>query len=337
MGFLKKNWCLLVLLLLFCLLAATLYDTYHISGRTELHSQEPVKSQNLKVGFSQIERDNPWRTAQINSLREALIPNNMEFIYHEPQEYTVKWQLQDIQELIRQRVNYLVIVPGDITSLSPALESAREAGIPVILIDQSAETIDKMYYMSLISADYRKEGELCAAMLAEKFNGKSCKIVEIYGTETSPGALARSRGFHQALKAYPNLQVIDVEYGNFDRVVAQKAMENALIKAANNGQSIDAVFAHSDEDGLGALQAVKAAGIDTKNISIVSINGIQDVCKAIIAGEYLGTVESNPRWGFIVEALIQQDRRGVQPFPTVLIPYKIITAENADSYLSTAY
>ena len=83
--------------------------------------------------------------------------------------------------------------------------------------------------------------------------------MEIYGTESSPGAQARSKGFHQALMKYPNMEIIDVEYGNFDRVTAQKAMENALIKAANRGQTIDAVFAHSDEDGLGALQASRAA------------------------------------------------------------------------------
>ena len=56
------------------------------------------------------------------------------------------------------------------------------------------------------------------------------------------------------------------------------------------------------------------------------------MCKAIIAGEYLGTVESNPKWGFIVETLINQRERGYTPFPTVIIPYNIITEANAVSY-----
>lgn len=334
MALLKKHWCLIIILVLCCLLGITLYDT---SNQAVTWEPKAADNSGLHVGFSQIETDNPWRTAQINSFREALIPNRMNFIYHEPADYTVQWQLEDIRSLIREKVDYLVIVPADLSALTPVLQDAKDAGIPVILIDQSAETIDQSYYVSLISADYLKEGQICAKLLADQFGDSPCRIVEIYGTESSPGAQARSRGFHEALEQYPNMEIIDVEYGNFDRVTAQKAMENALIKASNKGQSIDAVFAHSDEDGLGALQAIKVAGLQPGEISIVSINGIQDVCKAIIAGEYLGTVESNPRWGFIVEFLIQQMERDCKPFPMVMIPYQIITSENAAEYALTAY
>lgn len=333
-GLVRKHWCLVIIAVLCVLLGITLYRTSSQPPRWE---PEPEGSSRLRVGFSQLETDNPWRTAQINSFREALLPNGMDFIYHEPEAYTVQWQLEDIRSLIQEKVDYLAIVPADLSALTPVLQDAKEAGIPVILIDQSAETIDRSYYVSLISADYLKEGQICASLLAERFGQEPCNIVEIYGTESSPGAQARSRGFHQALAQYPNLRVTDVEYGNFDRVTAQKAMENALIKASTRGQTIHAVFAHSDEDGLGALQAIKVAGLPPGEIAIVSINGIQDVCKAIIAGEYLGTVESNPRWGFLVAFLIQQMERGVKPFPTVMIPYQIITSENAAQYALTAY
>ena len=254
----RKHWCLLIICSLCIILGITLYDT---SNQAVNWEPEPADSSGLRVGFSQT--DNPWRTAQINSFREALIPNGMDFIYHEPEDYSVQWQLEDIRSLIREGVDYLVIVPADLSALTPVLQDAKDAGIPVILIDQSAETIDQSYYVSLISADYLKEGQICAGLLADKFADQPCSIVEIYGTESSPGAQARSKGFHQALMQYPNMEIIDVEYGNFDRVTAQKAMENALIKAANRGQTIDAVFAHSDEDGLGALQAIKVAASRT--------------------------------------------------------------------------
>lgn len=74
----------------------------------------------ITVGFSQIETDNPWRTTQINSFREAFGPSNIDFIYHEPEEYTAKWQQEDITELIREKVDYLVIVPADLDALVPA-------------------------------------------------------------------------------------------------------------------------------------------------------------------------------------------------------------------------
>ena len=101
--------------------------------------------------------------------REALLPNGMDFIYHEPEDHSVQWQLEDIRSLIREGVDYLVIVPADLSALTPVLQDAKDAGIPVILIDQSAETIDQSYYVSLISADYLKEGQICAGLLADKF------------------------------------------------------------------------------------------------------------------------------------------------------------------------
>ena len=296
MAFLKKNWCLMIITTLLFLLVYTIYTSSIPLPDVVNHVDD-----HITVGFSQIETDNPWRTTQINSFREAFGPSNIEFIYHEPEEYTAKWQQEDITKLIREKVDYLVIVPADLDALVPALESAKEAGIPVILIEQSADTIDRDLYMSRISADYLREGAICAQLLAEKYAGRSCNIVEIYGTESSPSAKARSKGFHQALKNYPQLHIIDTEYGNFDRVTAQKAMENALVKTSDSHKSV------------------------------------QDVCKAIIAGEYLGTVESNPKWGFIVETLINQRERGYTPFPTVIIPYNIITEANAVSYFPTAY
>ena len=208
---LKKHWCLLIICSLCIILGITLYDT---SNQAVNWEPEPADSSGLHVGFSQIETDNPWRTAQINSFREALIPNGMDFIYHEPEDYSVQWQLEDIRSLIREGVDYLVIVPADLSALTPVLQDAKDAGIPVILIDQSAETIDQSYYVSLISADYLKEGQICAGLLADKFGNQPCRIVEIYGTESSPGAQARSKGFHQALMQYPNMEIIDVEYGN---------------------------------------------------------------------------------------------------------------------------
>ena len=82
------------------------------------------------MGFSQIETDNPWRTAQINSFREALLPNGMDFIYHEPEDHSVQWQLEDIRSLIREGVDYLVIVPADLSALTPVLQDAKDAAFP---------------------------------------------------------------------------------------------------------------------------------------------------------------------------------------------------------------
>lgn len=329
----RRNWCL-ILALVFTIFLGNKLHTMSRSNMQVPSISDPKNT--IRVGFSQIETDNPWRTAQINSFREALLPVNMEFVYHEPEEYTASWQAADILSLLEESIDYLVVVPADASQLIPSLEKAKEAGIPVILIAQDSSMIDRSLYVSRIMTDYQREGEICARMLMDKYGAQPCNIIEIFGPENSPAAIARSEGFHREISKYDNFHIVGVEYGNFNRITAKKSMEDALIQASGKGEDIHAVFAHSDEDGLGALQAIKIAGTTT-DLSIVSINGIQDVCKAIIAGEYLGTVESNPKWGQIVLTLINQMERGSRPFPVVIIPYRIINADNADEYSRTAY
>lgn len=329
----RRNWCLIFALFFMIILGNKL----HTMSQSNMQVPTISDPENvIRVGFSQIETDNPWRTAQINSFRDALLPVNMEFVYHEPEEYTASWQAADILSLLEENIDYLVVVPADASQLIPSLEKAKEAGIPVILIAQDSSMIDRSLYVSRIMTDYQREGEICAHMLMDKYGEQPCNIVEIFGPENSPAAIARSEGFHREISKYDNFHIVGVEYGNFNRITAKKSMEDALIQASGKGEDIHAVFAHSDEDGLGALQAIKIAGTTT-DLSIVSINGIQDVCKAIIAGEYLGTVESNPKWGQIVLTLINQMERGSRPFPVVIIPYRIINADNADEYSRTAY
>jgi hypothetical protein len=87
MAFLKKNWCLMIITTLLFLLVYTIYTSSIPLPDVVNHVDD-----HITVGFSQIETDNPWRTTQINSFREAFGPSNIEFIYHEPEEYTAKWQ-----------------------------------------------------------------------------------------------------------------------------------------------------------------------------------------------------------------------------------------------------
>lgn len=332
----RKNW-IYGIFFTVILLAAILTVCHDLAAKEPGRQEVPPReTQVIRMGFSQVETDNPWRTAQLNSFRDAALAEDLELLYHEPEEYTVEWQINNIYQLIDEGADYLVIAPKEVAPLLDCLKAAKDAKIPVILIHPTGEGVPREYYTSLISADYVKEGQLCARMLAEAYDGRVCNIVEICGSANSPMAEARSRGFREALKQYPNLHIVYTENGNFNRVTAQKAMENVLIKSVNS-IPINAVFAHSDEDGLGALHAIKAAGREPEEITIVSINGIQDVYKAIIAGEYLGTVESNPRWGPIAVTIIRQIERNAAPFPYVFIPYRIINKENVLARFSSAY
>ena len=159
--------------------------------------------------------------------------------------------------------------------------------------------------------------------------------MELTGTEGSFITKERANGFHAELQNHPNMRVAYTGAGDFDRMTAQRAMENIIMGAE---QPIHAVFAHSDEDGLGALQALKIAGRKPmEEVVIVSINGVQDVLKAIIAEEYLATVESSPELGRITVEVIFLHQKGVQPPPYILKPYRVFSGENALQLFAESY
>ncbi len=288
----------------------------------------------VRVAFSQTELNNPWITDMINSFKMAAEYQSMEFIYHIPDENSTEWQINDLETLLKENIDYLIIAPRDTTVIEEILPKAEKEDIPVILMSsQDVQTGD--VFATSISTDYFQEGVLCARVLAEKYQGKRCRIVEIKGTEGSSIARDRSAGFYAEISKYPQMSILIAEVGDFNRITAQRAMEHIIVNYPNQ---FDAVFAHSDEDGLGVLQALKAAGYKPgENISIVSVNGLQDVIKAIIAGEYTATVENNPRLGFVAFDIIAQLERDFSPSPYVVMPYRVINSDNAEELLASSY
>ena len=240
-----------------------------------------------------------------------------------------------MKKLINDGIKYLVIAPKEQVVLQEILVKAKEKGVAVILLSCQTDIASKDLFKTTISTDYILEGRICAKIIAEKFKDRECRIVEISGTEGSSIARDRSLGFHEEIEKYDNLTVITSEIGDFNRITAQHAMESII---AGYADDFDAVFAHSDEDGLGVLQALKVAGYKPgEGISIVSINGLQDVIKAIIAGEYTATVENNPRLGFVVFDIIAQIERGFTQCQNVVMPYRIIDSDNAEELLEMSY
>ena len=119
---------LLPLILTLCLLAGC-------STVKTNESQEDV----ILIGFSQVEKENPWRTAQINSFRVACNTEGSRLIYHSPQAYTTQWQVEDCLSLLDEGVDYLAIAPNEPAALKDVLKKAREMGVEVILMQSDPE------------------------------------------------------------------------------------------------------------------------------------------------------------------------------------------------------
>ena len=130
--------------------------------------------------------------------------------------------------------------------------------------------------------------------MAKLIDGKA-NIVELVGTVDSAPANDRYKGFREILQAYPDMQIIDSESGDFTRAQGKEVMAEFLQKY---GKHITAVYAHNDDMALGAIKAIEEYGLKPGvDIKIVSIDGTRDAFQAMIAGKLNATVECNPLLG----------------------------------------
>ena len=285
------------------------------------------------VGFSQMENNTPWRIAETNSIKQEAAKRGYELVITDAGGQASK-QVSDVKDLIARKVSAIFLAPREFEALAPALQAAKEAKIPVFLIDREAAGKVGEDYVTFIGSNFKDQGLRAAQWLIAQTGGKA-NIVELTGTTGSSVARDRSQGFNDRIKPIPEMKVIASETGDFSREKAQKVMENIL---KTKGKQVNAIFAHNDEMALGAIQALKAAGRQPgKDVVIVSIDGEKDALQAIINGEIGASVESSPRFGPLAFDTLDK-YLNKRKLPTkIILEDRLFSAENAKEYLDEAY
>jgi galactofuranose transport system substrate-binding protein len=288
----------------------------------------------LVVGWSQMENNNPWRIAETKSIREEGEKRGIKMVYSDAQSDTAK-QISDVEDMVAQGVDYIILAPREFEGLTPALETAKKADIPVILVDRKVAGEPGKDYVSFLGSNFIEQGQRAADWLIEEMGGKG-NIVELAGTSGSSVAMDRQTGFVDRLKEKaPDMKVIASQTGDFARANGQKVMENLL---QSKGDSIDAVYAHNDEMAIGAINAIKAAGkVPGKDIIIVSVDGTKDALQAIIDGEMGATVESSPFFGPSVFDVIEDLEAGKEVEKEIIIEDRFFDKSNAADFVKDAY
>jgi simple sugar transport system substrate-binding protein len=246
----------------------------------------------LKVGFSQIGAENPWRTAETNSIRDEAKNRGVDLKFSDAQGKQ-EAQVAALNTFIAQNVDAIILAPKVETGWEQVLTKAKAAKIPVILVDRGVSVPDESLYTTLIASDFVAEGRRAGEWLAEKTSG-TAKIVELQGTAGAAPANDRHKGFAEAIAKHPGMQIVRSQSGDFNRAKGKEVME-AFLKADPN---ITAVYAHNDDMALGAIQAIEEAGKKPgTDILVVSIDGMKAMLEAIAAGKANCTVECNPLLG----------------------------------------
>ena len=247
----------------------------------------------LVVGFSQIGADNPWRTAETESIKAEAARRGIELKFSDAQGQQ-EAQISAMRSFIAQGVSAIILAPKVETGWDAILKEARDAKIPVVLVDRGVTVSDESLFTTLIASDFVAEGRMAGEWLAKKAGGKA-GIIQLEGTTGSAPANDRRKGFEAAIAAHPEMKILASQTGDFKRSDGKNVME-ALIKA--HGAAITAVYAHNDDMAIGAIQALEAAGrAPGKDVTVVSIDGMGFAFEAIRDGKLNCTVECNPLLG----------------------------------------
>jgi galactofuranose transport system substrate-binding protein len=248
--------------------------------------------QDLVVGYAQIGAESGWRTANTISVKEAAAQLGVELKFVDGQQKQEN-QIQAIRSFIAQKVDVIGVPPVVETGWDEVFKEAKDAGIPIILVDRRAAVSGDLY-VTYMGSDFVEEGRNAARVMAKLMNGKA-NIVELVGTIGSAPANDRYQGFREILRDYPDMKIIDSQSGDFTHAGGKQVMETFL---KTHGKEINALFAHNDDMAIGAIQAIEEAGLKPgTDIKIVSIDAVHDAFVAMMEGKLNATVECNPLLG----------------------------------------
>ena len=260
---------------------------------TTVPAANPKKTyQDLVVGYAQIGAESDWRTGNTESIKETADELGIELKFSDAQQKQEN-QITAIRSFIAMKVDVIGVPPVVETGWDTVFREAKDAGIPIILVDRGAIVPDDLYVTHL-GSDFLEEGRNAARVMAKLMNGKA-NIVELVGTIGSAPANDRYKGFREVLKDYPDMKIIDSQSGDFIRAKGKEVMETLL---ETHGKNINALFAHNDDMAIGAIQAIEEYGLRPGvDIKIVSVDAIREAFDAMIAGKLNATVECNPLLG----------------------------------------
>ena len=274
----------------------------------------PATAAQLTVGFSQIGSESGWRAAETTVSKSEATKRGVNLKIADAQQKQEN-QIKAIRSFIAQNVDAIFLAPVVSSGWDAVLKEASQAKIPVILLDRDIDPSGKDLYLTAVTSDSVHEGEVAGDWLAKAVGSKPCNVVELQGTVGASVATNRKKGFDTAIAKHPNIKAVRSQTGDFTRAKGKEVMES-FIKAEGGGKNICAVYAHNDDMMVGAIQAMKEAGLKPgKDILTVSIDAVPDIFKAMTAGEANATVELTPNMaGPALDALIAyKDKKTTPP------------------------
>ncbi|MCD7744740.1 MAG: ABC transporter substrate-binding protein [Lachnospiraceae bacterium] len=271
----------------------------------------------ISVAFSEVGAESDWRVANSESMRTTFTTEKGYEFYFEDAKGKQENQITTLRNYILQGVDYIVLDPVIETGWDEVLAEAKEAGIPVIVVDRMIDVEDDSLYTAWVGSDFNKEGEMAVEWLEEYLNeqGRSeeaITILHVIGTQGSSAQLGRTAGLEEGVAERENWEIIAQVEGEFTQAKAYEEVSEIL----GQNQEIDVIYCENDDSAFGAIQALEEAGLTygtDGDVIIISFDATEAGLTACMEGSINLDVECNPMHGPRVEAIIGQLEAGETP------------------------
>lgn len=312
-------------------------------GNVEVSSEAegvPEEEEDLiVVGFSQVGSESIWRTANSDSIQSALSRENGFFLEFHNARQKQENQIKAIRGFISQRVDYIVFSPVQEEGWETVLQEAKDAGIPVILVDRKVVIEDESLYTTWIGSDAQLEGKNAGRWLEDylKKTGReeeSTNIVVLQGTPGASIQLGRTTGFEEIAQNHENWLILEQKSADFTTAKGEEVMQQFIKKY----QDIDVVVSQNDDMTFGALKALQENGLTTGvdgDVILISFDAVHEALELVAQGIINVDIECNPKQGDYLVDIIRKLEQGEAVDKENIVEEQVFTPENVEQYLDT--
>ncbi|UCF35437.1 MAG: sugar ABC transporter substrate-binding protein [Acidobacteriota bacterium] len=286
-------------------------------------SKEEAKPAEAVIGVSLLNLSSEFIVMISESMEQRAGELGVELIITDAQRNAEK-QVQQVESFIAQGVDAIILNPCEVEGSSPAVARAHEAGIPIVNVN--SET--RIEPSAFVGSHDEESARLAMEFIVQRLGGNG-NVVMMHGYMGQAAQIKRAQGAREVLEANPGIRLLSEQTAEWDRAKAMALMENWI---QSYGDQINAVFAHNDEMGMGALIALEQAGLKDR-IIVASVDAIADALGAVSEGRLDATVfqDSVGQGRTAVETALKLSR-GEGCEPEVYIPFQLVTLENIDQF-----
>lgn len=295
----------------------------------------PVEPKLTRVGFSQLGAESDWRVANTESMMQAFREENGYELFYDNARQKQANQLVAVRNFIVQGVDLIVIAPAEETGWEAVLQEAKNASIPVIIVDREVSVEDTGLYLTQIGSDFLTEGLQAVRWLEQTLAGQPASILHLQGAYGATAQLLRSKAIQDAVASHPNWHLAAQLGGDFTESKGYEVVRDFLAE----GKSFDVLYSENDNMTFGAMKALDEAGISygqDGEVIIISFDAVRRALEECLAGRINLCVECNPLHGPRVDELIRQYLAGASIPKQIFVEETVFTPQSLTPALIAA-